>query len=362
MSQSASVPTLSREQRLRKQAELQSLYIALANLREREATFIEAVAAIPELTIKQINETRHKIENLEDELFSAEEETPEALARQFYKEAFRAELGGEFSRAIKLYRNAGRYAHADAEASIRHLRYLLKWAKKDAVADRAWISTATGQSKRRLFFILITILILILIFVFFLSGLSPAEPEQAIAIESTALATLTPSIVKLIIPDTATPPPTFTPTITPVPSNTPQPAPTAIILNPPTPTATQLLTPTATLMPAPKLIGPRDGLVWNDGAIVFEFEMLGLADDELYCLNTMRGYDPTNTENWSYPPTGNDQPFIPVQAHVFRVARSQDIRCIVWSAAIGKGSCENIISANTAERVIGLPRPCEFKE
>jgi hypothetical protein len=116
------------------------------------------------------------------------------------------------------------------------------------------------------------------------------------------------------------------------------------------------------LIPAPKLIGPRDGLVWNDGAIVFEFEPLDLADDELYCLNTLRGYDATNTENWSYPPTGNDQPFIPVQAHVFRVARSQDIRCIIWSAAIGKNTCENIISANTAKRVIGLPRPCDIKE
>lgn len=101
--------------------------------------------------------------------------------------------------------------------------------------------------------------------------------------------------------------------------------------------------------------------MWNDGAIVFEFEDLNLADDELYCLNTLRGYDITNTENWSYPPAGNSEPYIPIQAHVFRIAKAQDIRCIVWSAAIGQGSCENIISENTVERVIGLPRPCDFK-
>lgn len=83
--------------------------------------------------------------------------------------------------------------------------------------------------------------------------------------------------------------------------------------------------------------------------------------DELYCLNRMRGYDITNTENWSHEPRGSKKPAVAVEANVFRVARAQGMRCIVWSAAIGQGSCDNIISESTEERVIGLPRPCDFK-
>jgi hypothetical protein len=352
---------LSREQRLRKQAELQSLYLALANLRDREATFIEAQAAIPELTIKQINETRHKIENVESELFPADEETPEALGRQFYREAFGAELTGDFPKAIKLYKSAARYAQADADASIRHLRYLIKYTKKSLVGGKTWLPPAGDQSGRRFFLGLAAILVFIMIFVFFLDEQSPTEPQQANAVENNSMVTLTPPIVKLIIPDTATPIPTFTPTVTPLLTNTPEPVP-VIVASLETPTLSSTPTPTVMLRPAPKLIGPRDGLVWNDGAIVFEFENLDLAENELYCVNTLRGYDLTNTENWSYPPTGNKEPFVPIQAHVFRIAKGQDIRCIVWSAAIGQGSCENIISETTAERVIGLPRPCEFTE
>jgi hypothetical protein len=106
---------------------------------------------------------------------------------------------------------------------------------------------------------------------------------------------------------------------------------------------------------------PKDGLVWSAGAIVFEFADMDLAYDELYCLNTMRGYDNTLTENWSFPPTGNKKPAIPIEANVFRVARTRGMQCVVWSAAIGKHSCDNIISQSTEERVIGLPRPCDFK-
>jgi hypothetical protein len=361
MSPSESAPILSREQRLRKQAELQSLYLALANLREREATFVEAQAAIPELIIKQINEARYQIESLETELYSLDEESPEALARQFYREAFSAEQNGDFPKAIKIYKSAARYGHPDADASISHLRYLIKYGKKGTAANRAWIPPSGNYSKRRFFLGLVAILVIILILIFFLDGRSPAEPQQAIAVEATSTDSLTPSIVKLIIPDTATPVPTFTLTpMPPLPTNTPESA--SIIVAPPTSTSipTTSPTPIVALRPAPRLVGPRDGLVWLDGAIVFEFENLDLAEDELYCINTLRGYDPTNTENWSYPPTGNKEPNIPIQAHVFRVAKAQDIRCIVWTAAIGKGSCENLISEITAERVIGMPRPCEF--
>jgi hypothetical protein len=88
---------------------------------------------------------------------------------------------------------------------------------------------------------------------------------------------------------------------------------------------------------------------------------MDLAYDELYCLNTLRGYDQTLTENWSFPPTGSKKRSIVIEANVFRVAKAQEIECIVWSAAIGKETCENIISQSTEERVIGLPRPCDFK-
>jgi hypothetical protein len=102
-------------------------------------------------------------------------------------------------------------------------------------------------------------------------------------------------------------------------------------------------------------------MVWLDGAVVFEFQEMDLAEDELYCLNTLRGFDKSGTENWSFPPTGNKRPAIPIEANTIRVAKDQDMRCIVWSASIGKGSCQNIISHSTEERVIGLPQPCHIK-
>jgi hypothetical protein len=100
--------------------------------------------------------------------------------------------------------------------------------------------------------------------------------------------------------------------------------------------------------------------VWGDGSIVFEFVDVKLADDELYCLNRMKGYDITNTENWSHEPRGNNLPSIAIEPNVFRVAKAQGMRCILWSAALGKATCENIISENTEERVIALPGPCNF--
>jgi hypothetical protein len=112
------------------------------------------------------------------------------------------------------------------------------------------------------------------------------------------------------------------------------------------------------LRSAPVIIGPDNGLVWKDGTIVFEFENLNLAEGELYCLDTLRGYNQTLTENWSYPGVGSKIPRIPIEANVFRVAAAQNIHCIIWSAYIGQDTCENIISERSEEYVIGLPRPC----
>ncbi len=120
-------------------------------------------------------------------------------------------------------------------------------------------------------------------------------------------------------------------------------------------------TPTLPLRTAPKIIDPPNGLVWKDGAVVFEFENLNLAHDELYCLATLRGYDESLTERWSFPPTGGIKPAIPVKAKVFHIAKTQGIRCIVWSAYIGRGTCESIISHRTEERIIGLPQPCPYE-
>lgn len=120
-------------------------------------------------------------------------------------------------------------------------------------------------------------------------------------------------------------------------------------------------TPTLPLRTAPKIIDPPNGLVWKDGAVVFEFEDLNLAHDELYCLATLRGYDEGLTERWGFPPTGGIKPAIPVKAKVFHIAKTQGIRCIVWSAYIGRGTCESIISHRTEERIIGLPQPCPYE-
>ena len=69
----------AREQRLRKQAELQSLYLNLANLRKQETTYIESSAGLPELLVHQINDLRQEISGVEDELLTLNDETPRFL-------------------------------------------------------------------------------------------------------------------------------------------------------------------------------------------------------------------------------------------------------------------------------------------
>lgn len=350
----------AREQRLRKQAELQSLYLNLANLRKQEASYIEASAGMPDLLIHQINELRQEINGVENELLGLNDETIQVPARQFYREAVEAELAGDTEKAIKLYKNAAHYNHPDAGAAIRSVRYARKLVKNRAGSSgKTWTpSDSASQTRNRVLIGLAGLLILVLVAIFLISGRLFSPPPEAVSAEPSP--TPTPPAVILIVPATATPlptPPTPTVTATPVPTATPPP--------PDTPTSealpTETPTPTPTLRPAPRIIGPTNNLVWLDGAVVFEFEELDLAFDELYCLNTLRGFDQTNTENWSFPATGNKKPAIPIEANVIRVAKAQDMRCIVWSGSIGKGSCDNIISYSTEERVIGLPQPCNFK-
>jgi hypothetical protein len=346
----------TREQRLRKQAELQSLYLNLANLRKQEASYIEASAGMPELLVHQINELRQEIRGVEDELLGLNDESIQVPARQFYREAVEAELAGDTDKAIKLYKNAAHYNHPDAGAAIRSVRYARKMAKSRTKTRVS--SASTNQIRNRGLMGLAALLILVLVAIFLISGRLFSPPPEVVSTEPTA--TPTPPAVILIIPDTATPrptPPSPTSTSTPTPTDTSPPPATSI----PETFPTETLTPMPTLRPAPRIIGPTNNLVWLDGAIVFEFAEVDLAFDELYCLNTLRGFDKTNTENWSFPPTGNKKPAIPIEANVMRVAKDQDMRCIVWSGSIGKGSCDNIISYSTEERVIGLPQPCNFR-
>ena len=354
---------LSREQRLRKQAELQSLYINLASLREREASYIRASAAIPALIVNQINEVRHGIIATEHELLAFNDDAKVPPAQKYYAQAFEAEQASEYARSVKLYKQAARYDHADADSAIRSVNYQAKITKKRAGNDRAWSPSQVSRPQRRILFALALLLLLTLVLILAFSGRSPAGSEQIAAVEPILTEIVTPAVVKLIIPNTATPPqplPTSTPTATPLATDTVQP-PLNLVQSETISTPTPAPTPTDSLRAAPKLIGPKDGLVWKDGAVVFEFEELNLADNELYCLNTIRGFDINNGENWSYAPTGNKLPFVAVDAHVFRIARIQGMQCLVWSASIGRDSCDNIISKSTAERVIGLPRPCDIK-
>jgi hypothetical protein len=348
-----------REQRLRKQAELQSLYLDLANLRKQEASYIEVSAAIPELLLNQINEVRREIKGVENELLGLSDETIRSPARQFYSEAHEAELAGDLDKAIKLYRNAARHNHTDAGPALRSLRYSVKVAKNKA-GNKVWVPpTPALQSRHRFLIVVAAGSVLVLVGIFVISRYL-ATPPTVISAQFTA--TPTPPTVILIIPATATPTataiPSATPSPTPLPTDTPRPNPTPIES---APTLLPTRTPVPTPKPAPKIIGPQNYLVWLDGAVVFEFEAMNLADDELYCLNTLRGYDKTNTENWSFPPTGNLEPKIAIEANVIRVAKAQGMQCIVWSASIGRGSCDEIISNRTEERMIGLPQPCDFR-
>jgi hypothetical protein len=348
----------SREQRLRKQAELQSLYLNLANLREREASYIAASAAIPELLVNQINEQRQKIQGVEDELLALADDPGQSPTpgRPLYREALEAELSGDLEKAQKLYRSAARASHPDGDAAGRSVRYRIRISKSRPVAAGQSWGVASGSRNRWLIAVAL-ILILVLLVIFVMNGISSRSSQQVTSIEPTVTATSTPPEVILIVPDTPTAALTNTPLPTETSTNTPQPTPAEEDEALPTSTPA----PSPTLGPAPRILEPKDGLVWLDGAIVFELAEMDLAYDELYCLNTLRGYDQTLTENWSFPPTGSKKRSIVIEANVFRVAKAQEIECIVWSAAIGKETCENIISQSTEERVIGLPRPCDFK-
>lgn len=346
----------SREQRLRKQADLQSRYGNLTNLRHREARYIRASAVVPELLINQINELRHEIQNIEQELVALDDETVQSTAHQYYWDGFAAELAENYDKAIKLYKNAARHAHPDASAAIRSVRYQLKNSRSKS--NQTWLPRPTTRYRNSLLIGLGLILVLILIGLVALGNRDRSSSSRAVA--ATMTASSTPMV---LIPPTATATPTR---LQATPSPTPSPTPTAL---PPTvpPTATPTPSPTAsptavpTLRPAPQIIEPKDGLVWHDGAIVFQFEKLDLAYHELYCLNTLRGYDEDNVENWSFPPISSKDPYIVIEANVFRIAKLQGMQCIVWSASIGAGNCDHTISRNTEERVIGLPRPCKFK-
>ncbi|HEX9923539.1 MAG TPA: hypothetical protein VGD99_12855 [Anaerolineae bacterium] len=346
-----------REQRLRKQAELQSLYSNLANLRDTaEASYIQASAAIPERLINQINDVRREIALVEHQLLVLQDETVQTPGHEFYQQAFQAELAQNFDEALTLYKKAARYSYLDAHPAARSLRYLIKTSRSKSATPNVWVSLPAGKSRNRLLIGLASLLILALIVAFAVNSFS-TQPRNVVSAEPAATTTPTPPVIIMIIPDTATPTAIPTATDTPIPAATIAPLP---ISTPEfTPTASPI--PVPTLRAAPRVLEPKNGLVWGGGAVVFEFERLDLGFDELYCLNTLRGYDKTNTENWSFPPVGSKEPGIPIEEHVFRIAKVQGMRCIVWSAAIGKESCQNIISQTTDERVIGMPQPCSFK-
>ncbi|GEM_PF-1458671 len=346
----------SREHKLRKEAELQSLHLDLASLRKQESTYIVAFAAVPDLLVNQIIEIRREIRHVEDELLALHVESIQIPAREFYWQAFEAELANDLERAVKLYKNASRHPYPDAESAVQSVRHFIRTTKdKPALI---WLPARVQESRRPWLVGLVILLALCFVIVFIFSSQIFSPPTESVVVESTVTLTLTltPSII-LIVPNTPTSFPTNTPTVTPTrkPTSTPTKTPR------PTITPTESPTSAPTLRPAPRIIGPKDGLVWEDGAIIFQFSDLQFKNDELYCLNNLRGFDDTNTENWSYPPVGNENSSIPIEANVFRVAKTQGIKCIVWSASIGKSSCDNIISKNTEARVIGMPRPCDLK-
>ncbi len=360
----------SREQRLRKQAQLQSLYSNLAHLREREASYINDAAAIPELFLNQINEARQEIGSIEGEILALGNDSAEAvvdpLAQEAYQQGYAVELEEKTPEAIKLYRSAARYGHPDANAAMRSLRYRTKAVKN--TSNTMWVpTTASGASSRRSGVGIIVALLVIIIVGLLLGQLFSSEPESGLVVNATPhgntsaeVLVSTPTQLNAPIP---TPTVVFTPTPLPLPSNTPlPPTPESVITDTSLPQPSNTPTSVPTLRAAPQIIGPKDGLVWGDGTIVFEFEDTKLAYNELYCLNTLRGYDQANNENWSYASVGRKQPHIPIDANTFHVAKYQGINCVVWSAFIARDSCENVLSKSTEERIIGLPRPCNFSE
>lgn len=343
----------TREQRLRKHAELQSLWAALTNLRLREASYIENSVEIPALLLAQINKTQQEILEAVSALAGLKDQTVQSPAFRVYRLAVEEELAGNLAKAAKLYRSAARHNHPDGRAALQSGRYRLKSSN-----NGGW-ATALFRLPGVLWLIsLAATLIFGVAAVPALVRYPPRQEPFAINIEATARPT--PPLVAVVAPDTPTPTgTTTTPTATPLPTHTATPAPTATPVPPPTQIVPTILpTPTLALKAAPKIIGPPDGVVWKDGAIVFEFEKLNLARDELYCLETLRGYDQTLTEMWSFPPVGDTRPAIPIKADVFHIAKAQGIQCVAWSAYLGRGSCDTIISHSTETRIIGLPHPC----
>jgi len=350
----------NREQRLRKQAELQSLYINLATLRKQEATYSSIV---PELLTNQINDIRQEIRRTEKGLLDLDTEFINASGRKLYWQGFEAELANDLNKAHRLYKGAGRYAYPDAEAASQSVRHLTKVSAKNR-HPQIWTPLPERTPQNYLLMGLATSLLILLV-LGILWGYSSSIIVQSppnIVTQTFATITATPMDVVLIVPDTPTPLPTSTSTFTPTETYTPTPnnrvtsVPISVVE---TSTPTPIPIPTATLKPAPKIIGPRDGLVWLAGAIVFEFETYPIAEDEVYCLNGLKGYDNTKTENWSFPNVSNKRPSIAIEENVFQVAQAQEIRCIIWNASIGKYSCDNIISEDTETRIIGIPGPCQ---
>ncbi len=354
----------SREQRLRKQAQLQSLYTNLAHLREREANYINDAVAIPDLFLNQINEARQEIVSIEEQILALGNDSAKTIvdpsAQEAYQQGYTAEVAGNTAQALKLYRSAARYGHSDANAARRSLRYRTKQAKNTATP--MWLPTTTRAAGRQNRGRLLIALMLIAIVALLIWQLLSPKPESGLTVNSMPAEVLisTPTQLKAPIP---TPTVVFTPTPLPLPTNTPlPPTPKPIITDTSLPQPSDTPTSAPTLRAAPQIIGPKDGLVWGDGTIVFEFEDDKLAYNELYCLNTLRGYDLANNENWSYASVGRKLPHVPIDANTFHVAKYQGINCVVWSAFIAKDSCENSISQSTEERTIGLPRPCDFNK
>ncbi|RME77111.1 MAG: hypothetical protein D6784_04375, partial [Chloroflexi bacterium] len=175
----------SREQRLRKQAELQSLYLNLSSLREREASYIAVSAAVPELLTHQIDDLRRQINQVEDELLALGDESLDTPARRAYVDGLTAEQSGNFDAALKLYRQAARTSHPDADAAIRSVRYKIRAAKNRPVGTAPWIGGSASGRRFRLSAGLVGLVLLSLVAVTIAAvsswRRSPAPPPVAAA-------------------------------------------------------------------------------------------------------------------------------------------------------------------------------------
>ncbi|NEP84767.1 MAG: hypothetical protein F6K39_45690, partial [Okeania sp. SIO3B3] len=203
----------SREQRLRKQAEITSLYINLDNLRRQESSYIRASAAIPELLSNQIRDTRRRLQTVEQELAQLENKPMVTPGADLYQQGFEAELANDINKAVKFYRQATRNDHPDADDALRSLRYRAR-PKSKAV----WFPVDNRTNQR--VWMGATLLIVVLLIVGGITANRLAARRDAV---TAATATPTPPNVVLIIPNTSTP----TPTRLPLPTDTPTLTPTA---------------------------------------------------------------------------------------------------------------------------------------